>query len=115
MEWSINSESNKSGREINGHFKILGQTYTYEENRLAFSLGGLGLASIFSAVLTMTMYVLSNLLTHGFIKSTVGVLLAVLVLISLTGGVKYIITGDARPFVKIKSEENSGKITFFEW
>lgn len=117
MKWSINSESDNNGREISGHFNILGQTYTYEENKLAFTLGGLGLVTIFSAVLAMTMHVLSNLLTayDGAITSIVGVILAGLMLMSLIGGVKYAVTGDARPFVKVKSEENGAKITFFEW
>lgn len=117
MEWSFNSQLDENGREVDGEFNILGRTYTYEDDKLQFILGGIGLATVFSVVFTSMIYILFTLLTM-YSWAIVGILeivLAGLVLISFIGGLKYVVTGDARPFVKVESEENKKRITFLEW
>lgn len=117
MEWSFNSQSNENGREVDGEFNILGRTYTYEEDKLQFILGGIGLATVFSVVFTSMIYIFLTLVTmfSWVIVGILEVVLAGLVLIAFIGGVKYLVTGDPRPFVKVESEDNKKRITFLEW
>ena len=117
MKWSFNSETDESGRKTNGKFDFLGQSYTYEEDKLIFLLGGFALTSIFSLVFIGILCILFVLITtySSALISIIALVVSALIILSFVGAVKYLITGDPRPFVKIKSDENSMRVTFMEW
>jgi hypothetical protein len=117
MKWNYNSEIDEEEREVSGNFNIFGRSYTYEENKLIFLLSGFILASIFSLVFIGVMYIIFTIITvyTGVLISIVEIVVSGLILLCFVGGIKYLITGDPRPFVKIESDDNSKRVTFMEW
>lgn len=117
MEWNLSSETDKNGREVSGTFNLLGQSYTYEDNKLIFVLGGFTLASVFSLVLILVLHILFIFMTSyaGVFISILELVVSALILLCFAGGIKHLITGNPRPFVKIESDENSTRVTFMEW
>jgi hypothetical protein len=117
MEFNIETDKEDGKITREGTFTFLGQKYSLKDNPFKFILGGLISISlsVFLLISSLTLLMTYSSVLILFISQIIPILFYIIGTVIVLGVIKYAITGNAQPFMKIETSEGYFSVSLFKW